>query len=313
MTTLYSAAIDTSDIEVSFYPEAVWGTAVTAVAYEAIRLTGESLSENKQRNRPQEINPSGVVSHAITTQVGVEGALNFALSVATFDDFLAGAVNGAWATDHLENAVPPEITTFTIQKKLASNLWLQYRGCYMTGFSLNAAVGNFVEGSFNVMAKSEVNATAQLGSSVTAAPSGRVIDTVSGVASIQIDDVAVTVPIQAIQLNVQKQGARSQFAIGSSDSQGIGRGTLDVNGSVTMYFKDFVQYQLYKDETDIKFEFQLLDDQGDGYTITLPVVTLMNPTIVAGGPDSDVMAEFQLEGNPDAAGTIIEIDRVTGV
>jgi len=310
MTTAYSAAIDTSDIEISFATEATWGTS-PASGFTALRLTGESLSESKQRNRPQEINPSGVVSHAITTQVGVEGAINIALSASTFDDFFAAAVNGAWATTHLENDVPPTITTFSIQKKLAAALWLHYKGCYVTGFSLNASVGGFVEGSFNLMAKSEVNATAALGGTVTPAATGRVMDTVAGVANIEIAGVPVTVPIQSIQLNVTKNGARSQFAIGSSAAQGIGRGTLDVNGSLVMYFKDFTQYSLYKAETDVSLNFDLTDDTGAGYTFTLPVVTLMNPTIVAGGPDSDVMAEFQLEGNPDATNIILEMDILT--
>lgn len=310
MTTLYSAAIDTSDIELSFCEEVTWGTSPTTT-YTPIRLTGESLSESKQRARPQEINPSGVVSHAITTQVGVEGALNFALSNLTFDKFLAAALNGAWATGHLENDVPPTITTFTIQKKLASALWLRYAGCYLTGFSINASVGGFVEGSFTVMAKSEAKATATLGT-VATGTTGRVIDTVSGVGSIEFNDVAFSVPIQSIQLNVTKDGARQQFAIGSADAKGIGRGTLNVTGSIVMYFANFDQYDLYKSEADTKIEFSLTDSGADGYKFTLPAATLMNPTIVAGGPDSDVMAEFQLEGNPDSNGVILMIDTVTG-
>src|SRR6188768_601425 len=96
MSTNYSVAIDTSDIVVSYGEEVVWGT-LPAVAFKALRITGESLSENKQRSRPLEINPSGVVSHAITTQVGVEGSLNFALSADTFDDFIAGSLNSVFS------------------------------------------------------------------------------------------------------------------------------------------------------------------------------------------------------------------------
>lgn len=389
MSTNYSAAIDTSDIKLAFADESVWGTA-PASAFTQVRLTGESLSENKQRQRPQEIKPDGVVAHAITTQVGVEGALNFALSAGTFDKFIQGALNGTWGADvgisettgdiviadtntitttvldlttkfvvgqwfHMDgwdtagnndwfrvvsvsantmDVYPSTLTaevstgdtivikssrlvnattvnTHFIEKQLATALFLQYAGAYVTQMQLNAQVGNFVEGSFNVMAKSEVKgtSTASTGLPYTSAPSGRVIDTVAGVANVVVDGAAISAPAQSLQLNLQKQGARSQFAIGSSSSQGLGRGTIDLSGTLSLYFKDFTMYDLYKNETDVNISFVLKDNTGKGYGITIPAATLMNPSIVAGGPDSDVMAEFQLEGNPDANGHILIIDR----
>jgi hypothetical protein len=306
MTTNYSAAIDTSDIVLAYCEEVTWGTSPTT-NYTALRVTGESLSESKQRTRPAEINPSGVVSHALTTQVAVEGAINFALSATTFDAFIAAALNSAFAGNSVSNATA--VTTFTIQKQLAAALFLQYAGCYVTSFSLNAAVGGFVEGSFGLIAKNEATGIATLGT-VDAAPVGRVIDTVAGVAGLELNGTPLTVPIQSLQLNLTKQNARSQFAIGSSASQGLGRGTIDLNGTVSMYFKDFTMYNLYKSETDVSLELDLLDDLGAGYHLTLPAVTLMNPSIVAGGPDTDVMAEFQLEGNPDENNVILTIDQV---
>jgi Phage tail tube protein len=386
MSTNYSAAIDTSDIKVAFVDETVWGTAPTA-AFQQVRLTGESLSENKQRNRPQEIKPDGVVSHAITTQVGVEGALNFALSAGTFDKFIQGALNSTWGTAVAISSAAIDVTapsTFTgfdfaaagivagqwvrvggfttnplvnngyfkvvsvnatdmvvtatnlvtetssgtitvdgsrlingttfnshfIEKQLASALFLKYAGAYVSQMQLSASVGNFVEGSFNVMAKSELKGTTTSSTGAYTAPTtGRVIDTVAGVAQILGNGTALSAPAQSLQLNLQKQNARAQYAIGSADAQGMGRGTIDLNGTLSLYFKDFTMYDLYKAETDVAISFRLTDNAGDGYMFTLPAATLMNPSIVAGGPDSDVMAEFQLEGNPDANGVILQIDR----
>ncbi len=388
MSTNYSAAIDTSDIKLAFADEVTWGTA-PSVAFDQMRITGESLSEQKQRNRPQEIKPDGVVSHAITTQVGVEGAVNFALSAGTFDKFIAGALNSTWGADAAVSDATGDLaitaantitysavdlaaelvvgqwfymngwdtagnngwfrlvsagagtatvfpatltaevstgdtitirssrivngTTFNshfLEKQLASNLFLKYAGCYVSQFQLSASVGNFVEGSFNVMAKSELKGTTTSSTGAyNAAPTGRVIDTVAGVANVVVDGAAISAPAQALQLNITKQGARSQYAIGSADAQGMGRGTIDLSGSLTLYFKDFTMYDLYKNETDVNVSFVLKDNAGRGYGVTIPAATLMNPSIVAGGPDSDVMAEFQLEGNPDASGRILIIDR----
>lgn len=396
MSTGYSAAIDTSDIKLAYVEETAWGVVPAGPpAFQQVRLTGESLSESKQRSRPNEIRPDGVVSHAITTQVGVEGSMNFALSAGTFDEFFEGALNATgWSTpvnisgatdisvtapstiaSSSTNFVTSNITvgqwirvsgfteaannsyfrvtavstnsmtvegsflttesagdsisitgskivngtafhSYVLEKQLASNLFLNYLGSYVTQLQINASVGNFVEGSIGLLAKAEASATSTVSSGAyTAATTGRVIDTVAGVAQIFLNGSAIAAPAQSLQLSITKQNARAQYAIGSDAAQGMGRGTIDVSGSLSLYFKDFTMYDYYKNETDVRISFRLTDNTGAGYMFTLPAATLMNPSIVAGGPDSDVLAEFQLEGNPSGtapySGVICQIDTFT--
>ena len=408
MSTNYSKAIDTSDTILSFAEESVWGTAptqayasgITAGYYQALRITGESLAESRQRTRPQEINSTGVVSAAVTTQVQAEGAVNFALSASTvngatilksYEQFLCSVigandfgaevsisatscttstiigtamttvpanawmmVTAAWTNTANANAsgwyknttanstattitlaagntIPAAETvaitvrttptlsngsnfrSFAFEKKLASNLFLLATGCQITQFQLNASVGGFVEGSFNVLAKQIATATATAAGAgangIVPASVGRVIDTVGGVARIWMDGAALSSPAQSFQLNLQRQNARGQYAIGSSSAQGMGKGTLDVSGTLSLYFDTFTMYDKYRLETPVTIDLALRDANYGGYVISLPNVTLMNPSIVAGGPDQDVMAEFQMEGNP-SAGTIINVTRV---
>jgi hypothetical protein len=68
MSTGFNAGIDSSDVIVRYGEEVTWNT-VPAIAFQEIRLTGESLSEQKTRTRPEEIKADGFVSHALTTQV----------------------------------------------------------------------------------------------------------------------------------------------------------------------------------------------------------------------------------------------------
>ncbi len=400
MTTNYSAAIDTSDVQLAFAEETTWGTAPTQAyaatitgTYQMLRLTGESIAESKQRTRPQEINPTGVVSNAVTTQVSTEGGVNFALSAPTvtsnvilksYEQFLCAVIgandfapevsvsatscttttivgtgmatipantwimvsgcvaqpgnNGWWKTTNANSTATtitlaanqalvaetvaitvrytPQLTngtnfrSFTFEKKLASNLYLTAKGAQVTQFQLNASVGGFAEGSFNVMAKEITTGTSITPTNgYTAAPVGRVINTVSGVAKVWMDGNVLSAPAQSFQLNLQRQNARAQYAIGSSGAQGMGKGTLDVNGTLSLYFKDFTMYNYYRNETAVNIELALMDANYGGYVLTIPAATLMNPSIVAGGPDTDVMAEFQLEGNP-SAGVIFKLDRV---
>jgi len=191
------------------------------------------------------------------------------------------------------------INSYYFQKELASNLFLNYAGSYITGGSLSAQIGNFMEGSFEFLVKSESKATSDSSTgAVTDAPDGRVIDTVAGFSNLEQNDTAIAAVVQGISINITKENARAQFGLGSANAQGMGRGTISVNGSVTVYFTNFTLYDLYKAETDTVISFRAFDDEDQGYIITLPAATLMNPEIVAGGPDTDVVSEFELEGNP---------------
>lgn len=414
MSTNYNAGIDSSDVIVRYGEEVTWNQA-PAISFKEVRLTGESLSEQKTRTRPEEIKSDGFSAHALTTQVQASGGINFALSYGTYDDMLAGLLNadsdftandlsitsvattgiitaydgsttqlpnltgagfktnstslldgvtpGQWikvagygnntdglyrvtAVDTANDEVQvsstagqgplivdasassgSEVTirgahmrngttfrSYYIEKQLAAALFLFYGGSYISDGNLSAQVGGFLEGSFNFLCAEETSGTSTAGTGgATAAPTGRVIDTVAGFQQLEVNDTAIAAVVQGISWSVGKNNARAQYGLGQAAAQGMARGTLDISGSMSVYFTDFNLYNLYKNETDQIVSFAALDDTGAGYVFTLPGVTLMNPTVVAGGPDSDVVSEFELEGNEGSgvyAGVVIQIDKI---
>lgn len=397
MSTNFNAGLDSSDVVMSYGEEVAWGE-LPAVQFKQIRMTGEGFREQKTRARPEEIQPKGYVEHAITQSVAAEGSLNFAFSYRTYDDMLAGLLNGTWQTplainsagndieastslsggahgftsstaskfagvrpgqyiktfgftnaanngifrvvsasgteirvagsplqaetpstgtqairgSTLRNGV--DIHTFTFQKQLASALFLLYSGAYVSEGNLSAQQGNFMEGAFSFLVKDERKATTnQSTGAVQPAPTGRVIDTVEGVRNLMVNDAPIEAVTQGIDITVTKNNARAQYGIGNASAQGMARGTIEVSGTMSMYFLNFDMYDLYKAETDQIVSFAAIDNTGGGYVITLPAATLMNPQIVAGGPDTDLLAEFELEGNPGTGaydGVVIQIDRL---
>lgn len=409
MSTGFNAGLDSSDTIVRYGEEVVWD-AVPAIAFQEVRLTGESFSEQKTRTRPEEIKADGFVSHALTTQVQATGGLNFALSFGTYDDLLGGLLNGTFDADLAINSITIDMSavdtgnlttlagagfsssltdkfdlvvpgqwirvsgwitnaansglfrvtgydavneeievsatagagganivaetsvgsevfiqggnlrngvafrSFYFEKQLAAALFLVYSGSYISDGNLTAQVGGFLEGTFNFLCASETNGTSTAGTGpAVAAPAGRVIDTVAGFSNLEQNDVAIAAVVQGISWTVTKNNARAQYGLGAANAQGMARGTIDVSGTMSVYFTDFVLYQLYKDETDQIISFAALDDSGAGYIFTLPGATLMNPTIVAGGPDTDIVSDFELEGNEgtgDFVGVIFQIDRI---
>ena len=406
MSTAFNAGLDSSDTIVRYGEEAIWD-AVPAIAFQEVRLTGESFSEQKTRTRPEEIKADGFVSHALTTQVAATGGLNFALSFGTYDDLLGGLLNSTFAADLAINSItvdmavsltlptltgrgftstlgtkfdnvvagqwirssgwitnpgnnglfrvtgvnqgPDEIQvsatagdgaglvaetsvgsevfiqggnlrngvafrSYFFEKQLSATLFLVYSGSYISDGNLTAQVGGFLEGTFNFLCASEESGTSTAGTGpAVAAPTGRVIDTVAGFSQLEQNDVAIAAVVQGISWTVTKNNARAQYGLGAASAQGMARGTIDVAGTMSVYFTDFVLYQLYKDETDQIISFAALDDTGAGYVFTLPGATLMNPTIVAGSPDTDIVSDFELEGNEgtgDFVGVIMQIDKI---
>ena len=203
-----------------------------------------------------------------------------------------------------------DVNTLYIEKELtpagaSSKLFLRYPGCYVSGANIELAVGGFAEGTFTILASGEESATTTASASAaTDAPSGVIVDTIGGVSNPGINDTgfddsdSFNTILQSLSFTLTKEGAGSQYGIGSAEGLGIRKGTLTVEGSVSVYFRNFEMYRLFQDEESVTLSFALLDGEDDGYVFSFPNVTLVNPSITAGGPDTDLVAEFTMEGNP---------------
>ena len=324
-TTNYQAGLETNDTIVSYAQELAWGV-LPAVAFKQIRFTGESLTGTKTRTRPTEINARGEVPGNITTQESAGGGLNFALSYGTFDDLLAAALNTEWSAAGAGNSVPAGITgtpagfalngvefhSFTFQKRFSNSVFLRYPGSFISAMTLNGSVGQFLTGSFTFISQVELPFTldGSTGAPV-AAPGGPVNDPVNGFTGIYLDGAKVDAVVDSFTLSITNTGAAAQFGMGSSGSQGVIKGLSETKGTLNLYFNSFEYYTRFKSEQQGLLQIVSKDGAGNGYCISLFQAALMNPKVMAGGQNKAVMATFDLEGNPRAAGGTVQIDRLT--
>ncbi len=209
------------------------------------------------------------------------------------------------------------VTTYSIEKQMATALYFQYLGSYVSSLKLTMEVGKYVEGEFEFLVKNQVAATTEAG---TAAPlpitTGRIIDNISGFSAFAVSGAAPAATLQSIELTVTKERSASQYGIGSAAAVGMRRGTLQVDGKLSLFFLNDTYYNDFVSEAALGVTWQLTDNLGNAYVFTLPAITIMNPSIVAKGIDQDIIADFTLEGNP-APGTntlypaiTIQIDRL---
>lgn len=210
--------------------------------------------------------------------------------------------------------------SFTFQKKLATALFLRYPGSFPTGGSLDVGVGDYLKGTMSFLCKSENSDTVELtGSSYLAAPTRTVIDSIKGIGVVWRGVNAGTTPgvpapidaiVQKMGVKWNKEGAAAQYGIGSAAAAGLRPGKLMVSGSMSSYFKDFSLYTQFKDEKGGPISYYAIDgspaaSDTKGYVITFCNATIMNPKVVAGGPGQDVVADFEIEGNPDISSTSV--------
>lgn len=404
-TTNYTTAIETNATQLSYAVETAFcGGSVTAptapaVAFKALRYMSENLAGSKNRQRPQEINPTREMTQAVTVSEQAQGAINGALSFGTYDDLFWSALNaaapapiavagaagdialagagptytftagaGKWAgitpgmwiktlgfvsnggvNNNLYRVVSATSTVLTVnapfhtpvaetptgtnaqvracqvmngtyftslflQQQLSSALFLRYPGAYVTGFQVGGSIGNFITSNFNVTATQEINSTTNASTGgVVAAPSGSVMNTVGNFLGVSWNNVAIAATCDQFQLTCNNDGAAAQYGLGSASAAGVLSGTFTASGTLRMYFKDFTYYQNFKSETQGSLGIACRDATGQTYVFTLPNAFLFNPNISAGGPGQSVMAEFQFEGNPQATGGTLLIDKLVAV
>lgn len=202
------------------------------------------------------------------------------------------------------------VKSYTVQARYASNLWLRYAGLMISSMSLSGGVGQFFTGSFQCAARDEVSNTVGAGNgSVNAAPTGGFFDSVAAFGGVQIDDTALTAVVNSVALSVAREGAGMDYGMGSATAQGARWGQVNVTGSLELYFRDFTQYALFKNETRARIAWRKRDPLGNSYIFTLPGANLMNPNITANGPTQAILARFDIEGGNDLAIPAIQIDR----
>ncbi|EHM00531.1 hypothetical protein HMPREF9946_02571 [Acetobacteraceae bacterium AT-5844] len=155
------AAVETTDVLLSYGVETAWGTK-PAGNFKALRITGESLTSQKQRSRPSEITRVRQVAKSVTQQKNASGGFNFALSFGTFDDVFAALLGSTWTAALAINGAAADISAVASGNKLTSTTANKFttvqvgQWIRLLGFSANGGANN---GLYRVTAKTNTELT----------------------------------------------------------------------------------------------------------------------------------------------------------
>lgn len=219
------------------------------------------------------------------------------------------------STSRLANGV--DLTSFTIEKQATDvDEYFAFRGMHPSKLSLSFASESDTTGSISFMGYDAENDTVTaLPGTLQESQTYDIHNGVVGVGQLWEGGAPTTASVKSLSFDADS-GLRYQTALGTLGAVGIGIGTFSASGSITVYFENGALYQKYEGDVYTSLIFSTLDTQGNGYVITLPRVMLSQGRIVAGGKNTDLMAEFQFSAKADRANTIpalrktVFIDRV---
>lgn len=102
----------TNRVALSYKPEAVPGTVVTASACYALRMTGETLSFTLKKDSDKEIRSDRQRVSSTTTSAQVDGGLNIHFQYGEYDKLLEALLQGSWVAAGV-NGVAAALATVT--------------------------------------------------------------------------------------------------------------------------------------------------------------------------------------------------------
>ena len=229
--------------------------------------------------------------------------------------------NGSAITDEAESQtvtilqVPEmvngvQLDTFNLEKTYTdlTNILNLYNGMAVNNFNLDIPVDGIITGAFEFLGINETSETS------------------SGAAG--YEDPTTTIPMATVNdfdnlfegnadqvminfgINITNN-LRQRMEAGTLGSASMGAGSLEISGTLQVYFATHALMDKYLDHTESSLAIALKDAAGNGYVIDLPSVRFTNGQRVAGGKDDDVIADMEWSAFMNATeGKTIRIGRL---
>jgi hypothetical protein len=189
---------------------------------------------------------------------------------------------------------------FSIEREYSdlSSIFALFNGMMVNQMVLNVAAEQIITGTFSLMGKTEDSATSSTGTGTpNAAPINDVVNAVDDVLSI-LENLTDT-DANSLSITVNNN-LRLRTEIGELGPADIGAGRVSVSGTVQMYFETVAIMDKYLDQTQSSIAFIIEDGAGNVYIIDLPRIMYTSGARVAGGPNTDVIADMAFNAHRHA-------------
>jgi hypothetical protein len=293
--------MNSSQTELSYVAETTWGELPSPAAFQAIRMTGESLKITNESVVSDEIRPDRNVPDTILVGGDASGGIDGELSYGTFDDFIESALYSTWSgspANSIVNGVTQK--SFTLQKKQAGNglaaVYELYKGMVVDTMTINIAAKEKTTVGFTFVGKGGTIGTSKTGT-VADAGTTEIFDA----ANAFVLSKAWTSPLpklMSMTINVNN-GLSGRSIAGSRDLVRVSAGRCTVTGSASFYFETKALMDLFLAGTASDLAVTLGKTTGQKYTITLPNVKITDADHFSPNNDDDVMLNITWSAHYD--------------
>ena len=317
-STLQSAfaAFGTNGVSTAFT-----GTFTANTITATVAPTGTSAFTTLKKGQFFRVNGSGTANDGKVLRASLVTAPTttvITLDASTPAVVATGSATTTISTSRLVNGNTQSSFTIERQSPDVGEYWA-YTGMTPSSLDVNISAGARSTLSFNLMGKGLTRKTGStnMPGTIAASKGYEIHSGVSGPSCLIWVDGAPLVGTYAQSLTFTYDNTlREQTAICNLDAIGMGSGTIAATGTMEIYFNSGALYDKFATNTNVAVTFSTLDNDGNGYIVTLPKVNFSKVSTAAGGKDSDMMLSLEFtalddRGNADATlRNLIQIDRV---
>lgn len=257
-------------------------------ARQLLRVTGESLESVASTVQSQELTGDRQIADVVRTDFGVQGDINFELSAEAFDDLFKGLLMSSSLGDNGST-----LKSFVLEREYSdqSTLSAIFLGCMVNTFELNVAPGAIVTGKFGIVGRSESAGTGM--TTPTAASTNPVLNAVDNVTAMTEGGGAITILGLTLRAN---NNLRPRPVVGSLYPQSQALGSLDVNGTLRIYFQNATLYNKFLNQTESSLAISIQTTGSKGYSFTVYRTKYTKARRVAGGKNTDIIVDVEWQG-----------------
>lgn len=195
--------------------------------------------------------------------------------------------------------------SYSMQKQfqdLGSTEYSYFRGLTPSGFSLAVSNDSIVTGAFTFLGVKEVSGAADLATVTTAPTTTNVMNGVDNVVAVVENGAILGIIGATVQLN---NNLRARLQVGTLGAVSIGSGTVAVTGTLRAYYTSKTILDEYLNFTASSLALRFNDAAGNAYILDLPRVKFSNGRRVAGGINTDIIADMNFTAymNPNENST----------
>lgn len=272
MATFHSGSRHT----VSYVEETTFNTTPASPEMLQVPIASVNISPTKDVFNDPSIRSDRSIRFQRHGNIRVNGDVEVAYQHGTYDDFLAAALHGDWASNVLKQGVTRH--SFTIERgftDLASPMYQRFTGCVVNQLQLSVPVNDVVKATFNVMGAGQASASAPLDATPTVVAGKAPMTHLSGTF---LEAGTAIGNITALTLTIAN-GYGENFVLGNNTPANLTYGYATVSGQLTVYFDSATLYNKFINETGSTLSFAINDGAGNVHTWVLPNVKYNGMTL----------------------------------